>query len=105
MLTDSDLEARALAFVAERYGRGNTPELWARLQDPDGLYFGVTGATTFVGDGGFFVYRVDGSVTHFGSGDLAPVMARRVSEEGTDALTDMAGTVAIVLRARQLDAT
>lgn len=75
MLRDDKLWKIAEEHVDDYYPEGLAPVMLHELRDPPGLYFGTNGdPLTLTGDGGFFIDRRNGIVTHFGSGDFARIM-------------------------------
>jgi hypothetical protein len=66
-LSDEDLHAIASEYVRREYGPSFKAVPAQTYVVPDGIYFGV-GPESFIGDGGFFVSRVNGEICPFGSG-------------------------------------
>jgi len=90
MLSDQEIRTLAEAHLQQAYRTRATGLEGSQgfelirmfdLDDPCGVYFAVESSDTILlGDGGFLVDRSEGSILHFGSGDL--VRASRALNPG-----------------------
>jgi hypothetical protein len=88
MLNDDELDRIAEAYARRRYGEGHGDDYTlikiAQISDPPGAHFFARypPAGALIGDGGFFVSRVNGHVTPLGSGDFARARIRWMQLHG-----------------------
>ena len=88
MLSDEELYGTAVRYCHE-YECGNPAKLCYWVSNPIGGYFVADRARPAIGDGGFFISRVDGRVIPLGSGDWVVATIELSDDLGAETVTNI----------------